>query len=224
MILVFGGSFDPIHQGHLDLARRAIERYKPRKLYLVPAKKNPLKDLGPGASADERLTMVQIAASVLARPEVEVVDWEIRRDGPSFTWDTLEVVRHLNNDPQVALVVGDEVFQAFHQWHRAGDILKTVDIVVCSRNEAHSRLLLERTMTLCGISDGKWEKSPHAGEARFVHTRGRRWLETFSFEALPVSGSEIREILAIYRGSVRPPAIPDPVWEQIKKIRLYSVK
>lgn len=224
MVLIFGGSFDPIHQGHLDLARRAIDRYRPSKLYLIPNKKNPLKDFAPGASPSDRFEMARLAVAELGRSEIETVDWEIRREGPSYMWDTVQVVKHLHKAPSIVLILGDEVLGTFSGWHRAQDLLQTVDIVVCSRHQKHSNAPLERAMVQCGIRDGFWENSPHPTEKRFVHTHGRRWIETFSFEALPISGTEIREILATYRGTVRPPGLAEAVWDFIKKYKVYSVK
>ena len=224
MILLFGGSFDPVHLGHLDLARRALARYRPQKLYLIPTKKNPLKDFAPGANAFDRLHMAELTAHELGSSETEVADWEIRREGTSYTWDTVQVVKHLNKDPDITLVLGDEVFQTFPHWHRCQELVKEVNIVVCSRQTPLSKLQIERTLTQCGIRDGHWEHSAHPGEARYSHTHSRRWIETMTFEAIPVSGSEIREILTTYRGSVRPPGLSDSVWDYIKKSNLYSVK
>jgi len=222
--VLFGGSFDPIHQGHLDLASRVCDRYHPKKLFLIPNRKNPLKDFDPGADAVDRLQMTLLGVGTLNRPEIQVVDWELQRPGPSYTWDTVQIAKSAHPDPATALVIGDEVFHAFAQWHRAAELLATVDLIVCSRERPVAKLDIERVVMRCGVSQGVWKPATEGREQRFSHSHGRRWIETLTFDALPISASEIREVLSTYHGKVRPPGLPAPVWEYIKKRKLYSVK
>jgi nicotinate-nucleotide adenylyltransferase len=224
MVLILGGSFDPVHLGHLDLIKQSFTRYQPKALLLVPAKKNPLKQLEPGAGAVDRMQMVRLATSGLNNPKILPIDWELDRAGPSYTWDTVQAAKASTLDNQIVLVLGDEVFSTFSLWHRSQELLQTVDIVVCSRSSVQTKVHLEREIAQCGIFDGVWTPSSYQNEIKLTHSHGRRWIETLSIDALPISGSEIREVLSIYRGSVRPPGIPNSVWDYIKKRNLYTVK
>lgn len=223
MIALFGGSFDPIHQGHLDLCRRICDRYQPKSLFLVPTGQNPLKSEQPHSSAEDRFRMAQLAVGASTLKQVTVVDWEVRRSGPSYTWDTVQKTRAETKD-SVLLVVGDEVFHSLPHWHRCQELVQAVDVAVASRHHQVVPAHIERALTLCSIKDFVKVASTYPGEIKFSHTYSRRFVETLSLEALPLSSTEIRDILNTYRGTVRPPGLADPVWEYIKKKHLYSVK
>ena len=124
---LFGGSFDPPHFGHLNLAIEMLEREGFEEVIWVPAAQSPFK--GPATEAMHRLAMVRLATAPVA--EFKVLDLEIRRVGKSYTVDTLEA---LGCTPErFVLLVADDVYATFDQWRRADRIKELVDILVVSR-------------------------------------------------------------------------------------------
>jgi nicotinate-nucleotide adenylyltransferase len=84
---VFGGTFDPVHVGHLAIAQAALDSAKLDRVVFVPARRSPLKDRGPFASEEDRLAMLE--AAVKDEPRFAVSRVELDRPAPSFTVDTL---------------------------------------------------------------------------------------------------------------------------------------
>ena len=124
---LFGGSFDPPHFGHLNLAIEMLERYQFEKVFWIPAARSPFKEevSDPG----HRLEMVKLATKDIA--QFEVLDLEIKRKPPSYTIDTLE---ELNCDPDhFSLLLADDIYHSFSQWKEAKKIEQKVEILVVSR-------------------------------------------------------------------------------------------
>ena len=130
--IFYGGSFDPIHIGHLMVASEVCDSLACRTLLFVPAGQNPLKTVGPLASASDRLAMVSAAIERDHRFSVSSI--EIKRDGPSRTFDT---VRRLVETGRLIkrpwLIVGDELIKDLPRWYRSEDLLSTVRLAVVSR-------------------------------------------------------------------------------------------
>lgn len=130
-LLMLGGAFDPVHNGHLIVARAVAEKKGFDRVLLVPAAQSPHK--GPSAaSARQRVEMVQQA--VAGESLFEVSDIEIARRGPSYTIDTVLQLRALHGeDVDLHLLVGADVLDDLPRWHRAGELLKMVRLVVAVR-------------------------------------------------------------------------------------------
>ncbi len=208
---LFGGTFDPIHLGHLDLIRHVLAALSPEVLWVCPAKKNPLKPEATGSSAGDRAKMVELAIDFLGDKRVKMLDFEIKSDGPSYT---LLTVRHLaaKENADVALVMGNEVFATLPQWYEPKALVEETDIFVVSR-EPMVRAIPEKTLAEIGVKDLK-----PAGE-KWEHGGGR-WIMPRTISALPFSATAIRE--AIRRYGERPEGLADGVWEFIKLKRLYT--
>jgi len=130
---VFGGSFDPIHIGHLLLADEALSLGYGRVIF-VPAWRSPFKPEGGGAEgrAAERLEM--IAASIACDPRMSLDDCEIRRES-SYAAETLEdVIRRYEPEGKPGLLIGDDLLADFPDWRRSADILEMADVVVGRRS------------------------------------------------------------------------------------------
>lgn len=137
-IAIYGGTFDPIHKGHLHVITEVITRKIVDRILLIPAGEPALRDSAPSASAQDRRAMCQIALKDLA-PEVamfvEVNPIEILRSGPSYTIDTVAAVAQTYPDDQISLILGSDAFAKIDQWHRAPELKNLVEFVVIERPE-----------------------------------------------------------------------------------------
>lgn len=127
---LFGGAFDPPHDAHLALARAAIETLRLDRLHVVPTgdawhKSRPL------SPAADRLAMCRLAFGGL--PGVVVDDRELRRDGPTYTIDTLAELRAQYPGAALFLQIGADQAAAFHTWRRVDEILQIASVSIAAR-------------------------------------------------------------------------------------------
>jgi len=127
---LLGGTFDPVHVGHLELAREVRTALALSAVRLLPAGDPPHR-AAPAASAAHRLAMVELA--VVDYPGIEVDAREIRRRGPSYTVLTLEELRHEASARPLALIVGADAFLGFPTWFRWRALFDLAHIVVVAR-------------------------------------------------------------------------------------------
>ena len=129
-ILLFGGTFDPPHNGHMNNLRATLALVQPDKAIVMPAGVPPHKAASatPGA-----VRLAMCACFTAVSPVVEVSDWELRRPGPSYTVNTLEMLRRRCPGAQLYLAVGGDMLLGFPQWRRWQDILQLCALVVESR-------------------------------------------------------------------------------------------
>ena len=219
MIGIYGGTFDPPHLGHLHLIKTLLERFSFTKFYIVPTSQNPLKNSGPQITADQRLMLLKAAAEELG-PKVEILDWEIKKIGPSYTIDTLNEISKKESDPLV-FVMGSDLFPRLLDWKNPLELLKKANFLIVQRtreNMGDPQQLLHKV----GIFDSHFTEKNH-----LAHSQDRRWLELCEIDALPFSSSEIRQQLAEMwkknKLDVPPQGIQRSVWLLIKENRLYTV-
>lgn len=127
---IFGGSFDPIHFGHLRPALEILEALSLDRMLFVPSGRPPHRD-APMASAAHRLAMLK--AALADEPRFGIDEREIRRDAPSYTVDTLTELRAGHGEDALILVVGLDAFMGFPAWHRWRDIFGLAHVVVAHR-------------------------------------------------------------------------------------------
>ncbi|MCI0586892.1 MAG: nicotinate-nucleotide adenylyltransferase [Planctomycetes bacterium] len=137
---VYGGSFDPIHNGHLAVAGTARDRASLDRVLLVPAAAPPHKEGRDLAPAAHRLAMVALA--VEGRPGLEACDLEVRRGGRSYTVDTLAEVRALFPGAEVFLVIGSDTLPDLPQWRDVHSILARTRVLAVLRR-GHGRDAVE---------------------------------------------------------------------------------
>jgi nicotinate-nucleotide adenylyltransferase len=131
---IVGGTFDPPHVGHLALARAARDAWALDEVRLMPTGRSWQK-AGAGASAAQRLDMVRLALAGVAPAERLVVDdREVRRDGPTYTVDTLRELRaELGDEPMLVLVLGSDQLRNLHTWHRWRELFDLAHVVATQR-------------------------------------------------------------------------------------------
>jgi nicotinate-nucleotide adenylyltransferase len=128
---IYGGTFDPIHHGHLILARDACEALNLEKIIFVPAAVSPHKMEGTTAAAEIRLEMVRKA--IEGEPRFAVDDCELRRDPPSFTIDTIETIQQHEAGAQFFYCIGEDNASSLTSWHRFTELQKMIQFVVLDR-------------------------------------------------------------------------------------------
>ena len=130
-IALFGGSFNPIHLGHLALAREVVSRGLADETWLMVSPHNPLK---PSADLlDETLRFEMARIATVDQPTVKASDFEFSLPRPSFTWRTLEALRLSHPHTQFALLVGADNWACFNRWAHYEEILQSTPIIIYPR-------------------------------------------------------------------------------------------
>ena len=125
---VFGGTFDPVHVGHLAIAQAALESAKLDRIVFVPARRSPLKDRGPLAGEADRLAMLE--AATMGEPRFSVSRVELEREGPSYTVDTLDA---LKGEGELHLILGSDALADLPKWRSPERIRELAKILVARR-------------------------------------------------------------------------------------------
>jgi nicotinate-nucleotide adenylyltransferase len=138
---LYGGTFDPIHNGHIHVITQLLTLNIVDRVLVIPAGEPRLRENAPIATGAQRRTMCQLAVNDLApefRSKVEVNPIEILRMGPSYTIDTVEAVKQTYPDDEIILIVGTDAHQKVDQWHRVDELLKMVTLEIIERPGALS--------------------------------------------------------------------------------------
>ncbi|MDP9246125.1 MAG: nicotinate-nucleotide adenylyltransferase [Chloroflexota bacterium] len=132
---VFGGTFDPVHVGHLAIAHAALESLPLDRVLFVPARRSPLKERGPVATEADRLAMLELA--VAGEPRFAVSRAELDREGPSYTVDTLQ---GLAGADALFLILGSDAIADLPRWKDPERIAELATLVVADRPGAPERI------------------------------------------------------------------------------------
>ncbi|MEC7815483.1 MAG: nicotinate-nucleotide adenylyltransferase [Pseudomonadota bacterium] len=209
MHVIYGGTFDPIHHGHLRLALEVMDALSVRRLDLVPCHIPPHRG-ATGASPAQRLELIRLAID--GEPGLGVDDRELRRDGASFTAETLRQLRaELGPDTPLVMVVGTDAFAAFDRWRDWQAIPELAHILVVNRPGAPlpadseaSRLIQARKV----LSVEAFSASPAGGVC------------VLDSPLLDISATGIRE--RIQAGRSPRYLMPDAVWARVRSLGLYG--
>ncbi len=197
-LAVFGGTFDPVHLGHLHLARAALAALPVERLLFIPGRITPFKRFRKTASAEDRLAMLRLAAA--GEPRFEVSSVELDRPGVSYTVDTLETLRESFPESRIFLLLGLDSLLSFHGWRQVDRILELAEPVT----------FLRPGSTLPECLDG------------FARETSRRLLSaTIDADCPDISSTRVRELLrsrAPEAAGFLPPGVHDYILEH----RLYG--
>ena len=131
-IAIVGGTFDPIHKGHLQVITEVAKKFE--KVIVIPTGNPWLKDHTPIASGEQRVAMAQIAINSLDLGEkVQVSAIEVKRSGPSYAIDTVNELSKIYPDCQFTLVLGSDAASNLSKWHRSDELQKFVEVLVVKR-------------------------------------------------------------------------------------------
>ncbi len=132
---ILGGTFDPVHSEHVRLAKSAIEELALDKLFVMPTCVPPHKKVMP-ASAEDRLNMLRLAFQGVDK--VELSDYEIKKEGKSYTYLTVEHFKSVYENAQLYFIVGGDMLNDFHKWKYPERVLGACDLAVFGREDYFS--------------------------------------------------------------------------------------
>jgi len=170
---IYGGSFDPIHLGHVAVARAVLESRGLDRVDLIPAAAPPHKRVGCVAEFDHRVAMARLATEALEG--LAVLDLEGGRPGPSFTIDTMEELRRRDPGDSFELLVGADMLADLPSWHRARELVGSLVVVAFARP---GRDLAEARRTFMEAFPGAALAFVEAPFVELSSTEVRRGLET----------------------------------------------
>ena len=131
-LAILGGSFNPVHIGHLFLADEVLSKLNYDRVILVPAFQSPLKIDAGGALPQDRLEM--LAASISGDPRLTIDECELNREGVSYTIETLiDIIERYRPEGKPGLIMGDDLVASFDSWQKPQDIAELVDFVIARR-------------------------------------------------------------------------------------------
>lgn len=130
-IALFGGTFDPIHRGHVTVVLAALDALDLEHVVLIPSAVPPHKHGRQLAPGEHRLAMCRLAAET--DPRLSVSDIELRQAGPSYTVSTLQALAAEHPGAELLLIIGADMLRDFHLWHRAGEIVRLARVVTLPR-------------------------------------------------------------------------------------------
>ncbi len=195
---VFGGSFDPVHLEHINLVNGAIKSLALDKLFVMPAHTPPHKR-GKSLSSDSvRLELCRVAFSSFEK--VEVSDYEIKKGGVSYTFETCRHFRLLYPNAEIFWLVGTDMLRDFPTWKNPEQILRDVTLAVCARAE-----------------NGDWLKKERAKFYKFF----QREFVVIDYEGKPISSTQIRVKAAA--GEDISPYVGEKVAAYIREKDLYVI-
>lgn len=194
---IFGGAFNPVHNGHVKLAKSYINSLKLDKLIVIPTANPPHKSSKDLIDGKERLHMLNLAFKDVDK--VEISDMEFKRQGKSYTADTIAELKEIYKDAEFFLIIGADQFLSFDKWYKYDEILNEVTLCTAAREENMRDVLKDFSKKLlkgknCYIAD---------------------------FDPIVVSSSEIREK---FKNNIDISfLIPKNVYNYIIEKGLYSV-
>lgn len=132
---IFGGSFNPIHNGHISLARQILKAGGLDEIWFVVSPQNPLKSADTLADDDYRLSLVRKALE--GEPSLVASDYEFHMSRPSYMYDTLMAMRRDYPDRDFVLLIGGDNWTMFNRWYRWEDILHNFRIIIYPRQGSY---------------------------------------------------------------------------------------
>ena len=129
---IFGGSFNPIHKGHVALARQLLRRAQLDEVWFLVSPQNPLKPQSSLLDDDMRLEMARLALT--EEPYIKASDYEFHLPRPSYTWNTLQHLSHDYPQHRFTLIIGADNWHVFSQWRNSSDIIANYPIVIYPRD------------------------------------------------------------------------------------------
>ena len=196
-VAIMGGTFDPIHYGHLLAAERVREEFELDCIFFIPSGNPPHKSYEKMASAEDRYKMVESA--VESNPKFEILDVEVRREGYSYTIDTVKQLKELlGADCNVCFIVGADNAGDILSWKKSSELIKEIEFIIVNR-------------------PGEWEERFKDNIAKIIENGAK--VNVLEIPMVPINSTEIRE--RIRSGKSISYILPKEVEDYINENRLY---
>lgn len=132
---VYGGSFNPIHKGHIALAKQILRRARLDEVWFMVSPLNPFK-VADSDLLDEQQRLRMAQKALATEMGLRACDYEFHLPRPSYTWDTLQALRRDFPGHEFVLIIGADNWVKFHRWYHADDLLRNFQIVVYPREDS----------------------------------------------------------------------------------------
>ena len=195
---IFGGTFDPIHHGHLIIAQSALETFNLNKVIFIPAGVPPHKSTDVVTSSEHRFKMVQLAIQL--HPHFQISDRELVQEGPSYTYHTLTYFQQLYPKADLYLIVGADSMMEINTWYRYKEWIAIPNILVMNRPGSSADQLQQRI---------NHYQNAYGARIQLIHSP---WLE--------IASSQLRKRAA--EGKSLHYFVPETVAEYIVSHQLYK--
>ncbi len=193
---ILGGSFDPVHRGHLGVAVAVADGLALDRVWLMPAAQAPLRGAGVRATGAQRAAMVRAALAEWGDVRLECCERELRRGGVSYTVETLRELRAERPADEFTWIVGADQWARLADWRESGELAKLAEWAVYAR--------------------------PDQGEIGAPAIPGLRWRRVDDSRTWAISSTEVRRRLAAGEGASE--WVPDKVIEYIRENGLYAAQ
>lgn len=208
MIAILGGTFDPIHHGHLRVALEVADRLQPDKVLLIPCG-NPAHRTAPIATAQQRLTMLDLA--IAGEPRLSIDTREIESKRLSYTLDTLRDMRKQYAQQSLCLIIGADAYQQLDQWYCWTELFDYAHLLVVQR----PGYMLEASAAVLQFTEDR--ASP---DCQALHESSAGLIYFMEIPFLQISATRIRAMIATGK-NVRY-LLPDMVYRWLQENSLYQ--
>lgn len=211
---LFGGTFDPIHRGHVHIARVFADELQLQTVVFIPAGEPYHKDAPPRTPAATRMAMVEAVMGEDARFAVSDID--VLRQGATYTFDTVQMFRQAFAQAQLWWLLGMDALLGIHRWHRYRALLDAVNWAVAQRGDGH--------LSQVDASLHTWlpQALSRAQQAADDVTGGR--LHMLNAQLSPISSTQIRQLYAAGQPEQAAAMLPDAVAQYIAQQGLYPAQ
>lgn len=208
-VALFGGTFNPIHNGHIELAKRVYNDFNIDKFYFIPAKIPPHKNFGL-VDPVKRFEMVKRAVECCLEGNFVVSDYELNLDGVSYTFNTLKHFRRLYSDSYLYFLTGSDIFATIETWQNWENLFNYSNFIVANRKEMPFDIMLKR---IPEVLLKRVVNFPDFVDKKYGN------IILYKTKEIPISSTEIRE--KFLNGSIYN-YLPEPVVKYIKENKLYQ--
>ena len=197
---IYGGTFNPPHIGHIQAAEQAGAALKLDRVLLIPDRIAPHKAMPENSpTPQQRMDMLHLAAQ--NRPGLEVSDIELKREGVSYTWETVAQLKAENPGAELVLLMGTDMFLSFHTWKHPERILQNASLGVFCRGDKNEKKL---------IAEKKAEMERQGARVELVNN-----------DVVAISSTQMRRLLAFRCAGA---FLPEGVLDYIRENRLYDTR
>ena len=197
---IYGGTFNPPHVGHIQAAKQAVEALGLSRLIVIPDRIAPHKQIPEGSpTPEQRLEMLRLATADCDR--IEVSDIELRREGPSYSYVTVQQLKAQYPDAELVLLMGTDMFLSFHSWMHPEIILENATLGVFYRGEKGEQADIEAQMAEMARQGYKVERVEN--------------------NVINISSTQMRRLLAFRCAGE---LLPQGVLDYIREYHLYNTR